>query len=130
VEYLGVVEGIKSWCKEFGERQRMEIDFKTNVASVLPPEVGLSLLRVVQEALHNAIKHSGVRQVEIQLREDSGEIHIIVSDSGNGFDIEAARRGQGLGLTSMQERVRLVGGTIAVESKPMGWDKNPCSCAT
>ena len=98
----------------------MEIDFKTNVASVLPPEVGLSLLRVVQEALHNAIKHSGVRQVEIQLREDSGEIHIIVSDSGNGFDIEAARRGQGLGLTSMQERVRLVGGTMAIESKPMG----------
>ena len=120
LEYLGLVAGIKSWCKEFGERQRMEIDFKTNVAGVLPPEVGVSLLRVVQEAVHNAIKHSGVRRVEVQLREDSGEIHIIVSDSGKGFDIEAARQGQGLGLTSMQERVRLVGGTMAIESKPMG----------
>src|SRR5690242_5317891 len=49
LEYLGVVAGIKSWCKEFGERQRMEIDFKNEVSSTLPFEVGLSLFRVIQE---------------------------------------------------------------------------------
>src|SRR5579864_1966665 len=120
LEYLGVVAGIKSWCKEFGERQRVEIDFNNDVHSALPFEIGLSLFRVLQEALHNATKHSGVKQIEVQLREDSGEIHLIIRDSGKGFDVEAALQGKGLGLTSMRERVRLVNGTISIESKPMG----------
>src|SRR4029077_16699319 len=120
LEYIGVVAGIKSWCKEFGERQRVEIDFSNDVHSALPFEIGLSLFRVLQEALHNAIKHSGVKRIEVQLREESGEIHLTVSDSGRGFDVEAVKQGKGLGLTSMRERVRLVNGTIAIESKPMG----------
>jgi PAS domain S-box-containing protein len=120
LEYLGVVAGIKSWCKEFSERQRMEIDFKNEVSCTLPFEVGLCLFRVIQEALHNATKHSGVKRIEMQLREDSGEIHLIIRDSGKGFDVKAASQGKGLGLTSMRERVRLVNGTISIESKPMG----------
>ena len=120
LEYLGVVAGIKSWCKEFGERQRVEIDFSNDVHSALPFEIGRSLFRVLQEALHNATKHSGVKRIEVQLREDSGEIHLIIRDSGKGFDVEAALQGKGLGLTSMRERVRLVNGAISVESKPMG----------
>jgi PAS domain S-box-containing protein len=120
LEYLGVVAGIKSWCKEFSQRQRMEIDFKNEVSGTLPFEVGLSLFRVIQEALHNAQKHSGVKRIEVQLREDSGEIHLVVSDLGKGFDLESAMHGRGLGLTSMQERVRLVNGTIEIQSKPMG----------
>ena len=120
LEYLGVAAGIKSWCKEFGERHGMQIDFKSNVSSVLPLEVGVPLFRVLQEALHNVTKHSGVRQAEVQLRVDSGEIHLIVSDLGKGFDFEAALAGKGLGLTSMRERVRLVNGTIVIESKPAG----------
>jgi signal transduction histidine kinase len=78
------------------------------------------LFRVLQEALHNAVKHSGTKRVEVQLAEHANEVHLIVRDSGRGFDIEAARQGAGLGLTSMQERVRLVSGTILIESKPMG----------
>jgi len=120
LEYLGVVAGIKSWCKEFGARQRMEIDFKNEVFSTLPFEVGISLFRVIQEALHNAKKHSGVGRVEVELAEHSNEVHLSIRDSGRGFDTEAASQGQGLGLTSMKERVRLVNGTFAIESKPMG----------
>jgi PAS domain S-box-containing protein len=120
LEYLGVVGGIRSWCKEFAERQKMEIDFRSDVHTALPLEVGVSFFRVVQEALHNAIKHSGVKRVEVQLQEDSGVIHLIVRDSGNGFDLQAALQGKGLGLTSMRERVRLINGTITIESKAMG----------
>src|SRR6202007_1438676 len=120
LEYLGVVAGIKSWCKEFAERQRMEIDFKSDVPTAVPLEIGRSLFRVLQEALHNAVKHSGVKRVEVQLREESGEVHLVPRDSGKGFDLEAANKGKGLGLTSIRERVRLVNGTIAIESKPMG----------
>jgi signal transduction histidine kinase len=119
LEYLGVVAGMQSWCREFGERQKLEIDFRSDVASTLSFEVGLSLFRVLQEALHNAVKHSGVKRVEVQLAEHSDEVHLIVSDSGRGFDVEAARQGIGLGLTSMQERARLVNGWVTVESKPM-----------
>jgi PAS domain S-box-containing protein len=120
LEILGVVAGIRGWCREFGERQRVEIDFKSEVYSVLPFEIGLCLLRVLQEALHNAIKHSGVKRVGVQIEEHSNTLHLIVSDSGKGFDVEAAKLSRGLGLTSMQERVRLVNGTIAIDSKPMG----------
>ena len=119
LEYLGVVSGMKSLCREFSERQKMEVDFRSDVSSPLPFEIGLCLFRVLQEALNNAVKHSGVKRVEVQVVEQSNEVHLLVRDSGNGFDIEAARQGSGLGLTSMQERVRLVNGTIAFESKPM-----------
>ena len=111
---------MKNWCKEFGERQGMQIDCRQDVRSTLPQEIGLCLFRVLQEALHNAIKHSGVKRIEVQLHEESDEIHLTIRDLGKGFDVEAAKKGQGLGLTSMQERVRAVNGKIAIESKPMG----------
>jgi PAS domain S-box-containing protein len=120
LEYLGVVRGIKSWCKEFAARHRMEIDFRDDVSSLLPFEVGLCLFRVLQEALHNSVKHSGVKRIEVQLAEHANEVHLTVSDLGTGFDIEAAKQHGGLGLTSMQERVRLVNGTIEIQSKPLG----------
>jgi PAS domain S-box-containing protein len=120
LEYLGVVPGMKSWCKEFAERQRIEIDFKSEASIMIPLEIGHTLFRVLQEALHNAIKHSGVKRVEVRLMEQSNEGHLIVTDSGKGFDVESAMKGKGLGLTSMRERVRMVHGKIAIESKPMG----------
>ena len=120
LEYLGVVSGMESWCKEFGERQEMQIDFGSDVSGPLPFEIGLALFRVLQEALHNAVKHSGVKRAEVQVAEQSNEVHLLVRDSGSGFDMEAVKRGSGLGLLSMQERVRLVNGAISFESKPMG----------
>jgi len=119
LEYLGVVGGIRSWCKEFAERQKIAIEFKSDVSSVLPLNLGLCLFRVLQQGLQNAVKHSGVRSVEVQLQEVSGEVNLTISDSGKGFDLEAALQGKGLGLTSMQERVRLVNGTIVIDSAPM-----------
>jgi len=120
LDYLGVVAGIKSWCKEFAERQGMGIDFNSDVQCAVPHEIGLALFRVLQEALHNVIKHSGVRRVDVHLRQSSSGIQMVVGDLGRGFDLDAALQGKGLGLTSMQERVRLVNGTISIDSKPMG----------
>jgi PAS domain S-box-containing protein len=120
LEILGVVASMRSRCREFGERQNMEINFISNMPNPIPRDVSLCLLRVLQEALHNAVKHSGVKRVEVQLAEHSNEVHLTVRDLGRGFDIKAARQGSGLGLTSMEERVRLVNGTIVIDSKPMG----------
>jgi len=120
MEYLGAIAGMKSWCKEVADRRKIEIAFRSDYSGNLPLDVGLPLFRVLQEAVNNAIKHSGEKRIEVQLREHSGEIDLIVGDSGKGFDVETALRGKGLGLTSMRERVRLVNGTIAIESRPTG----------
>ena len=120
LEYLGVVAGMKSWCKEFAERQNLEIDFQSEISRTLPSDIGLTLFRILQEALHNAVKHSGVKRMEVELSELANEIHLIVRDSGKGFDLQDALHGKGLGLTSMRERSRLVNGNIAIHSRPMG----------
>jgi len=119
LEYLGVILGMKTWCKEFAARQNVDIEFTSAVVRRLPLEIGLCLFRVVQESLRNAINHSGAKRIEVRLSEHSNQAHLTVCDSGKGFNVEAAMKGKGLGLTSMRERVRLVNGTIAIESKPM-----------
>jgi len=84
----------------------------------LPPDVSLCLFRVLQEALHNAAKHSGVKRFDVQLWGTSGDVHLTISDLGLGFDTEAAMRGPGLGITSMQERLKLVKGELTITSQP------------
>lgn len=120
LEYLGAVAAMKGWCREFGGHHRTEIVFRDNVHSPVPPEVGLCLFRVLQEALQNATKHSGVKHVEVTLNENANELHLAVRDYGKGFNVDTAKQASGLGLTSMQERVRTVSGTLSIESKPMG----------
>jgi PAS domain S-box-containing protein len=120
LEYLGAVAGMKSWCKEVAGRHKIEVAFRNDLSGSLPLDLGLPLFRVLQQAVDNAIKHSGVNRIEVDLREDSGEIYLIVRDAGKGFEVEKAMRGKGLGLTSMRERVRLLNGTITIQSKPMG----------
>jgi signal transduction histidine kinase len=84
----------------------------------VPPDISLCLFRVVQEAVHNAVKHSGVPHVEVRLWGTAGQLHLVVSDRGAGFDVERARAGQGIGLVSMAERIKLVDGDLAIESQP------------
>ena len=119
LEYIGIAAACWGFCHEFGEQQKVEIDFKTHgLPSPLSPEISLGLFRVLQEGLHNAAKHSGVRQFEVRLWGTSDEIHLTVSDSGVGFDTEAVKRTRGLGLISMQERLKLLNGTLSIDSQP------------
>jgi PAS domain S-box-containing protein len=119
LEYLGLPAAMRGFCQEFGKQQKVEIDFRTDdLPSALPPDISLCFFRVVQEALHNSAKHSGVRHLEVRLWGTSGEIHLAVSDSGVGFDSEAAKANRGLGLISMEERLKLLNGTFSIESQP------------
>jgi PAS domain S-box-containing protein len=119
LEYLGIVAAMNAFCKEYGDQQKMKIDFRSHdLPSTLPPDISLSLFRVLQESLHNAVKHSGVRRVDVELWGKSGELHLAVNDLGTGFDIRAAKESRGLGLTSMQERLKLVNGELSIESQP------------
>jgi len=118
LDVLGLVAAARNLCGEFAELQRVEIEFHTeNVSKELPAEISLSLFRVLQEALQNAIKHSGSRQFDVSLTSRTNEIELTVRDSGIGFKPEEAIKGRGLGLTSMRERLKLVGGQLSIESQ-------------
>jgi PAS domain S-box-containing protein len=121
LEYLGLAEVVSCFCKELGERKKIEIDFSGHgLPSLIPPDISICLFRVLQEALFNGMQHSGVRQFEVQLWGTPDEIRLSVSDSGAGFNVEAARKGQGLGLIRMEERLKLVKGTLSIESEAGG----------
>jgi PAS domain S-box-containing protein len=118
LEYLGIAAAMRGFCQEFSEQQKLEIDFKTHdLPSPLSPDISLCFFRVLQEALHNSAKHSGVRHFEVRLWGTSDEIHLTVRDSGVGFDREAAKTSRGLGLISMEERLKLLKGTLSIESQ-------------
>jgi signal transduction histidine kinase len=119
LEHLGIVGATKNFCREFSERQKVEVDFQSrDIPDAMPTGLFLPLFRVLQEALRNAAKHSGVKSFEVKLWRSAEEIQLTVSDPGVGFDSEAALKGGGLGLTSMQERLRLVGGELSIRSQP------------
>jgi signal transduction histidine kinase len=119
LQYLGIVAAAKSFCQELSEQYNVEIDFTHgDIPLNLPEEISLCLFRVMQEALQNAVKHSGVRHFEVELRGASDGIHLTVHDAGLGFDTQAGMNDRGLGLVTMQERVNLVKGTFSIESEP------------
>jgi signal transduction histidine kinase len=119
LEYLGLVSAMRGFCKEFGEKHKVKVDFDCEgMPDTVPQEISICLFRVMQEGLHNAVKHSGVRLFEVKLHGSPAEIQLIVRDLGVGFESELVRETQGLGLISMQERVRLVNGTILIASRP------------
>jgi signal transduction histidine kinase len=76
------------------------------------------LYRVAQESLRNIGKHAGVSDVHVTLRHTSRDISVLIHDSGRGFDRQKLERKGGLGLVSMEERLRIVGGTFAIRSQP------------
>ena len=119
LQYLGLAAAMKNFCLEFAQQQKVEIDFKaSDLPNPLSPDISLGLFRVLQEALHNSVKHSGARRFEVRLWGSSDEVDLTIKDSGVGFDREVARTSRGLGLTSMEERLKLLNGALSIESQP------------
>jgi len=121
LDYLGIVGAARSFCKEFSKHQKVKIDFQSHdLPTALPTELSLSLFRVLQEALRNAKKHSGVKRFEVRLWGSTEEVHLTIGDLGVGFDTGTAMKSTGIGLASMQERLRLVDGELSINSQPKG----------
>lgn len=118
LDYLGMVAALKGFCEEFSKQHHVEVEFtERGVPENLPRDISLSLFRVTQEALHNAVKYSGTGRFAVEVTGSGGEVQLVVSDWGEGFDVEEAKQNRGLGLVSMQERVNLAGGRFSIESK-------------
>jgi PAS domain S-box-containing protein len=119
LDYLGLVAATRSFCAEFSKLKNVSVTFSDEgVPYPLPKDVSLCLFRVTQEALHNALKHSGSKDFTVSLRGTPEQVRLEVKDGGAGFDTEAATQRQGLGLVSMHERVHLVKGVFHIESRP------------
>jgi PAS domain S-box-containing protein len=119
LQYMGLGEAIRMECREFSERYGIPaICCCRDVPRKLDQAVALSFFRVVQEALRNAAKHSGADRVDVKVVTDSALLTLVVRDNGRGFDVEQSRRARGLGLISMRERMRLVGGEFEIRSQP------------
>jgi PAS domain S-box-containing protein len=128
LEYLGLAAAVGAMCQEAARQHTVAIDFSHDgVPHDLPREVALGLFHVLQQAIDNAVQHSGTRDIAVDLRgcpapgsgcKTGDGIQLKVSDDGIGFDPEEAVGGDGLGLIHMRERLTLVNGELLVESRP------------
>jgi PAS domain S-box-containing protein len=119
LEYLGLANAVTAYCNEVSYQHQLQIDLHSeNIPKDISPEISLCIFRVLQEALQNAVKHSGSKRYEVSLDCRASEIVMLVRDFGVGFDPQQALLGHGLGLTSMKERLKLVQGELVVESQP------------
>jgi PAS domain S-box-containing protein len=118
LEYVGLSKAAAGVCSELSGSHQVAIDFRSErVPDDLPKDIAVCFFRILQEALRNAIKHSGSTQFEVALTGDSNHVRLAVRDSGKGF-AQAAVEGKGIGLVSMKERVKAVNGTLTIQSEP------------
>jgi signal transduction histidine kinase len=119
LESLGLVLGVSSLCGEFAEQHQIQVDFAhENIPRSVQPDIALCLFRVAQEGLRNVKRHSGASRAEVRLEGMRQAISLSIADKGMGFDSHASRARAGLGIRSMQERLRLLGGHFEIRSQP------------
>jgi PAS domain S-box-containing protein len=119
LDHLGLSVAFRSFTRDFAEREGLDIEFTARkVPKRISPAVASSLYRVLQEALRNVAKHAGKTAVTVALTGGSKDLCLTVQDHGTGFDAAAVRDKGGLGLISMQERVRLVRGEFSLKAQP------------
>jgi PAS domain S-box-containing protein len=118
LDYAGLEAAASACCSELAEQYKVKISLHSdNIPSELSREVSLCLFRILQEALQNAIKHSGSRHFRVSLKGRTSDIELAVHDTGTGFKPEQAFQGRGLGLRSMKERLKLVKGKFSIDSE-------------
>jgi PAS domain S-box-containing protein len=119
LQLLGVVSAMTDFCAEVSARQGVRVDFTHHaVPGIVEPDIALCLFRVLQEALQNAVRHSGSLHCAVHLATRREVLTLTVRDGGCGFDPESGPPDRGLGLTSMRERLKLVAGELVIDSTP------------
>ena len=130
LQHVGLVAALEAHCAEVEQRHHIRVAFRAE-GDVEPASPGtvLSLFRIAQEAIRNAAKHGHARRVNVSLVRTGPELELSVADDGSGFDVHGARETGGLGLLSIEERARLVGGQVAIRSRAQAGDDDRGSCS-
>jgi len=111
---LGLRAALRGLCRTASEQHHIKASFEGDDLR-LPAQASLSLFRVAQEALSNAVQHGQAKEVSVKLHADKGWVRMVIRDDGKGFDPGA--RSSGLGLVSMEERLRMIGGNLKVTTR-------------
>ena len=118
LEQLGLVVALSGLCRELADGHGVKIEFwHDRVPAAVSPDSALCLYRIAQEGLSNAITHGAAVQIEVELQGAIDSMSLRIVDHGRGFDARQVR-GRGLGLVSMRERARHLGGQITIDSQP------------
>jgi two-component system sensor histidine kinase UhpB len=123
LDEVGLGPALRTYLDAQSELSGLPISFEAaTVDGRLPAEIEIGAFRVVQEGVTNALRHAAAASLRVELRQDPGRLHLRVHDDGRGFDVEAARqegtRGARFGLVGMRERLRGLGGTLVIRSRP------------
>jgi PAS domain S-box-containing protein len=119
LEDLGLSDALKAECDRFSRQESIPVRARLEeIPAQIPKDAGLCLFRVTQEALRNVARHARSKSAEVLLRPLDGGLQLAVTDTGVGFDPIQQRHRPSLGLASMRERVRLLGGELHIESTP------------
>jgi signal transduction histidine kinase len=116
---LGLANALENLCATTSHQSNLEIEFSSHGLDNSPDsKTTVYLYRIAQEALNNAIRHSGANDISMQLIENKENLILILEDNGRGFDPGQSEPGSGNGLYNMRERARILGGTLNVETSP------------
>ncbi len=119
LEHLGLVTALESYIGGFKDEERIDVSLTSELGETrVPFQTSICIYRVAVEALRNVSRHSGATSAAISLKRVNGTLELKVSDSGKGFDVEKFRKDGGLGLVSIEERLRLLQGTCEIDSSP------------
>ena len=119
LQYAGLAAALRSYCREFRREQGLAVVCSAkDELGTIPDDIALCLYRVTQEALKNAGRHAKADHVWVSLERTGPDLALTIRDDGRGFDLEEARGGGGLGLLSIDERVRLAGGRLIIDTGP------------
>jgi len=117
LEFLGLAVAVQAQCDQCSVQMHIPVHCSCNqVQKTLDGLIALAFLRVLQEALHNVVKHSRATTITVVLTGSDSDLTLEVFDDGVGFDVESSNLAAGLGLISMRERMHLIGGDFEISS--------------
>lgn len=118
LDRLGLVEGIRWQAKEVSRRAGIKLQFQgSQIPSSVGKQVSIGLFRIAQEAFTNVARHANASELHVQLTANDGGIVLRIEDNGKGFD-ESIHRSKSFGLLGMEERARIMSGTLTVQGSP------------
>jgi signal transduction histidine kinase len=121
LEHLGLVPALESYIASFSDEEQIDVQFTADTGEVrIPFQTSICLYRVAVEALRNVARHSGAASAAVSLKRSHDGLELQVSDSGRGFDVKTFKQGGGLGLISIEERLRVLEGDCEISS---AWER-------
>jgi signal transduction histidine kinase len=118
LQEAGLTAALKTSLSSIETRTGLHTDFEARDLERLPASVEMALYRIAMEALNNLVRYARAQDAQVRLWREDGCVHLEICDNGIGFDLEAVRRSSGMGLHSMEQRARQIGGRLDIVTAP------------